>query len=580
VDINGGDVIARVLRDHGVRYLFTLCGGHISPILVGCKQAGIRVIDVRHEAHAVFAADATARLTGLAGVAAVTAGPGLTNALTALKNAQMAQSPVILLGGAAPTVLKGRGALQDIDHLALVRTLVHLALTIQRNCDIAPALELAFQVAQSGVPGPVYIECPMDLLYSESQVRKWYGADAQSHPPQGLKGKLFRHYLDRHLSRLFECELDEVRTAPLAIGWPELKPRKVSKAAALLRRAQTPLLIVGSQAMLSPDRIENLAAAITALQIPVYLTGMARGLLGRSHRLQMRHRRREALKQADLVLLAGMPCDFRLDYGRAVPPGAKLIAINRSTAHLRLNRKPELAIHGDAVEALDTLAQKMGSSQNRWPAWLDRLRQADEEREAGIWAMAAQPTDRINPLYFLKQLDAFLEDDALLVADGGDFVASAAYILQPRAALSWLDPGVFGTLGVGAGFAMGAKLVRPDKEVWLLYGDGAAGFSLQELDTCVRHGIAVIAVVGNDAGWSQIAREQIELLGDDVATGLRYTDYHEVARGYGAKGYQLDDPAQTMSILHKARKAARRGHPVLINVLLGKSDFRKGSISM
>jgi acetolactate synthase-like protein len=580
MEANGGDVIAGLLKSHGVRHLFTLCGGHISPILVGCKRLGIQVIDVRDEASAVFAADAVARLTGTPGVAAVTAGPGVTNALTALKNAQMAHSPVLLLGGAAATVIKGRGSLQDIDQVALVKSIAKIAVTINQNCDIVPVLEHAFQVAQSDVPGPVFVECPIDLLYSESLVRQWYGVTAGGAAPRGIKSKLFQFYLERRLDRMFMCDFDAMASMPLEIATPEIKRVKIASAARMLATARQPVLIVGSQAMLRPGQTDRLAAAIARMRAPVFLTGMARGLLGPAHPLQMRHHRKDALEAADLVVLAGMPCDFRLDYGRAIPAGTALIAINRSKADLALNRKPDLALHADSLEALCAVADMLPAEAGRWAAWTDTLRQADQRREAVIAEMGRAPSDGINPIGFLQQLDDFLDDRSVLVVDGGDFAATAAYVLRPRGPLRWLDPGPFGTLGVGAGFAMGAQLCDNDAEVWVLYGDGAAGYSLQEMDTFVRHRLPVIAVVGNDAAWAQIARDQVKILKDAVGTELRRTDYHRVAEGYGAKGFLIRAPEEIGPTLRAARAAASQGMPVLINVWIGKTDFREGSISM
>jgi acetolactate synthase-1/2/3 large subunit len=581
METSGGDIIASVLKNHGIAHLFTLCGGHISPILVGCKRAGLQVIDVRHEAHAVFAADAVARLTGRPAVAAVTAGPGVTNALTALKNAQMAQSPVVLIGGAAATVIKGRGSLQDIDQISLVKSIAKIAVTINQNCDIVPVLEHALQVARSDVPGPVFVECPIDLLYSEALVRQMYDPDsgmAQS-TEGGLKSKLFRFYLKRHVDRMFMCDFDTMAPMPLPVTGPPMPPTQIDRAAHLLAKAKHPVIVVGSQALLQPAKARELAAAVERIGAPVFLAGMARGLMGRSHALHMRHHRKEALREADVVLLAGMPCDFRLNYGRAIPAKAALIAVNRDRKDLTLNRRPRVGLLADPCEALCALAEALAPGGNH-QAWIERLRATDRKREEQIAAMAAAPCQGVHPIAFLRQLDDFLEDNSTLVVDGGDFVATAAYVLRPRGPLRWLDPGAFGTLGVGAGFAMAAQLCRKGEEVWLLYGDGAAGYSLQEFDTCVRHGLPVIAVVGNDGAWAQIARDQIKFFDDDVGTTLRTSDYHRVARGYGAEGFVIRREEEIALTLQAARAAAREGRPVLINLLIGKTDFREGSISM
>jgi acetolactate synthase-1/2/3 large subunit len=580
MEINSGDIIAEVLREQGVEFLFTLVGGHISPLLVGANKRGISVIDVRDEVNAVFAADAVARLTGKPGVAAVTAGPGVTNTITALKNAQMAQSPLILLGGAAPTVLKNRGSLQDIDQLSLVKSIVKMDVTIVRNCDVIPVVEQAFRVAPSGVPGPVFIECPIDLLYSEELVREWYGSKPDASQKPGLKSRMLDYYLKRHVDQMFECEFQEMKPGTYTVKSADLNIGEVSKAAVMIGTAERPVMIVGSQAMLHPQEADRLAQAVTAIGIPTYLTGMARGLLGKSYPLLMRHHRKEALKQADLVMLAGMPFDFRLNYGRAIGADVKVISVNRSKADLTMNRRPDLGVLSDPFLFLCALPEVLGSQKALWDSWVKNLRKNDDAREQEIQDLADEHTEYLNPLLLLKKLDDFIDDQSIIVADGGDFVASASYTLKPRAPLSWLDPGVFGTLGVGAGFAMGSKLCHPHKEIWLIYGDGAAGYTLQEFDTFVRHGLAVIAVVGNDDGWTQIARDQIPLFNDDVATQLRYTDYHIVAEGFGGKGFLLDNPKDIDDVFKQAKETARSGTPVLINALIGKTDFRKGSISM
>ena len=570
--------MADVLAAHGVRFLFTLCGGHISPILVGAKQRGIRVVDVRHEASAVFAADAVARLSGTPGVAAVTAGPGLTNAITAVKNAQLAQSPVVLLGGATATMLKGRGALQDIDQTALLRPHVKFLATVRRVRDLAPAVAAAFHAAQAGVPGPAFVECPVDLLYPEATVRDWYGL-ATPKPPRGMGERLSRWYLSRHVERLFAGA--DRATPALAPPHPaEPAPSALRRTAELLAQSERPVLLVGSQ-VAAPANVEPVRRAVEALGCPVFLSGMARGLLGQRHPLLLRHRRGAALREADLVLLAGVPCDFRLDYGRAINPHARIVAANLSAAQARKNRRPTVAAVGDPARFIVSLAPLLGAGGSaRWTAWLATLRARDDERAAEIERLAGTTTEHVNPLDLCRAIEAVLPGDSVIVADGGDFVGTAAYILSPRGPLSWLDPGPFGTLGVGAGFALGAQLCRPRAEVWLLYGDGSAAFSLAEFDTFVRHGLAVIAVVGNDGAWSQIARGQVELLRDDVGTVLRRTDYQRVAEGYGGKGLRITRPEELATTLREAQAIARSGIPVLVNALIGKTEFRAGSIAI
>jgi len=315
--------------------------------------------------------------------------------------------------------------------------------------------------------------------------------------------------------------------------------------------------------------------------VPVYLSGMARGLLGRDHPLQLRHQRRQALRESDCVLLAGVPCDFRLDYGRHVRRSATLVAANRSAKEARLNRRPDIAAIGDAGDFIQALARQAGDRPPAtWGAWQATLRARDATRETEIDAQAAARGEHVNPIALLRALEREAGENALIVADGGDFVATASYVLHPRGPLTWLDPGAFGTLGVGAGFAIGAATTRPERETWIVFGDGACGWGLVEFDTFVRHGLPVIAIVGNDAGWTQIAREQVKVLGDDVGTVLARTDYHAVAAGFGAEGIVVRHMDEVLPALQRARELARQGRPVLVNVWLAKTEFREGSLSM
>jgi thiamine pyrophosphate-dependent acetolactate synthase large subunit-like protein len=573
--MDGGNRVAEFLKAQGITHLFTLVGGHISPILVHAKQLGIRVVDTRHEVNAVFAADAMARLTGMPGVAAVTAGPGVTNSVTAIKNAQLAQSPVVLLAGATATLLRGRGALQDIDQMSLLEPHVKYAARPRTMREVVPALEEAFYAATSGVPGPVCVELALDLLYPERIIREQFEKKTSA-SSKSLFERALSMYVKGNLAYVFTelgaPKIEKVHTQEIASA----KAGDVKSAVRMLEKAARPLMIVGSQAMVHAPRAPELAAAIERMGVPVYLSGMARGLLPPGHRLLRRHKRREALKRADVVVLAGVPCDFRLDYGVHVAR-AKTIGVNLSEADLNKNRRPTLGVLADPFAFLTAMSSSLSK---RCDAWLEELRVKEDEREKEIAAIEAESTEYVNPIALCRSIDRHLGADSILVGDGGDFVATASYVTQPRRPLSWLDPGAFGTLGVGAGFALAAKLERPASDVWLLYGDGAAGFSIMELDTFARHKVPVIAVIGNDAGWTQIERDQRPLLGDDVACRLTYMDYHIVAEGCGAKGIRVDDPARLDAALDDALALSRAGHPVLVNVRMGKTEFRKGSISV
>lgn len=584
---HGGELVAAVLKKHGVKYVFTLCGGHISPILVSCEKEGIRVIDTRHEVTCVFAADAVARLSGIIGVACVTAGPGLTNTVTAIKNASMAESPVLLLGGATATIMKGRGSLQDIDQMAIFKPLCKYAVTAKRVRDIVPIMRKAIQIAQSGTPGPVFVELPVDSLYPYEIVKKELSFKDSPNKRKSIGRRISNFYVQNYIDQLFAGAWSAQAMSPLPKSHPPTSAGDISKCAALIRSAKKPVFILGSQATLPPISTKGLRAALDKMGIPCFLGGMARGLLGRNNPIHIRQRRKDALKEADVIILAGAIVDFRLSYGRHFDRRAKVVVINRSRSNLILNTdvfyKPRLVVHADPGSFVLSLSDAL-VGYNCPSNWPETLKERDSEKEVANLKKAEEiPEKHLNPLKVLYQVEEIMSENSLIVVDGGDFVGSAAYILRPRHPLRWLDPGAYGTLGVGGGFALGAKLCNPDAEVWIIYGDGSLGYSVAEFDTFARHNIPVIALVGNDACWTQIAREQVPTFGSSVGCDLVYTNYEMVAIGYGGEGFKLDrdsSEAKMKETLKKAQEIARSGKPVLVNCLIGKTNFREGSISV
>uniref|UniRef100_A0A8D0D065 2-hydroxyacyl-CoA lyase 2 n=1 Tax=Sander lucioperca TaxID=283035 RepID=A0A8D0D065_SANLU len=571
---HGGESVAEVLRAHGVKYVFTLVGGHISPILVACEKLGIRIVDTRHEATAVFAADAVARLSGTVGIAAVTAGPGLTNTVTAVKNAQMAESPLLLMGGAAGTLLQGRGALQDIDQMSLFKPLCKFCASIRTIREIVPTVRKALAIAQSGTPGPVFIEFPIDTLYPYHLVSKEFGV---KNPPKGLMGKIVSWYLNNHLMNLFAGAWETRDMSPLPVDIPQATDDQVQKCIELVSRAKKPVILLGSQATLPPTPADDIRNALEDLGIPCFLGGMSRGMLGKDSPIHIRQNRRDALKEADVVLLAGTVCDFRLSYGRVLNRRSKIIAVNRDKSQLMKNSdmfwKPTIAIQGDAGSFLVRLSN--GLKGHRCPEeWPQSLKAGDMTKENANRAKADEKTERhLNPLKVLHCVDELMAEDSIIVADGGDFVGSAAYIMRPRGPMRWLDPG---------SPCMNLMLHFGAFQVWIVYGDGSLGYSVAEFDTFTRHKTPVIAVVGNDACWSQISREQVPILGSNVACGLAFTDYHIVTDGYGGKGYLVgrEDEDRLSDIISQAQRETQEGKATLLNVLIGKTNFREGSISV
>ena len=608
----------------------------MSPVVCACEKLGIRIVDTRHEADAVFAADATSRLTGTIGVAIVTAGPGVTNTVTAVKNAQMAHSPMLVIGGAAATVSKGRGSLQDIEQLGLFRSCAKMSVSVDRIENLAFTVRKCIHTAQSGVPGPVFLELPIDLLYpilelkanmglvgrstkkalSDADIKKVivpvehrpataaeYVASVGPDTPVFLKSNkvtgIVKAFMTFQLKRIFANAWVPRPVGPMPIDVPLASDSQVAKVVKLLSTARHPVIIVGSQIIVNPAiNNDDVGALLTKLSIPSFLSGMARGMFGQDNPRFIRQNRKGALKDADVVLLLGVSVDFRLDYGRAFSKKSKVISVNRSKEELKRNTdvmwKPYMSICGDPSDFLVRMHQQNVSPAAMDTAWTDQLKSSEKAKEDKNAADGEHPaTGRadlegkqlINPIKFFTEMASVLagRDDYILIGDGGDFVATAAYILRPPAPCSWLDPGPYGTLGVGGGFALAAKLAFPNKHVFLLWGDGSAGYTIAEFDAFARHKCPVIAIVGNDACWSQIVRDQRHILGSEAACNLAYCHYDTIAAGYGGsevKSATIDKAKQVHDAIKDAIRASSEGKSTCLNVMIGKSSFREGSISV
>ena len=541
--VHGGRLVAQALKRHGATHFFTLCGGHIQAIYDGCLDEGIRVVDVRHEQTAGHAADGWARVTGKPGVCGVTAGPGVTDVVTAVANAQRAAVPMIVIGGAGPRLLCDMGSLQDMDHVALMRPITKWAVQVPETRRIAEYIDAAFRIAQSSVPGPVFLEMPLDLLMN------------------------------------FADEGDLPATRPLAEPpRPAGDPRVIEQAAALLRGAERPVFLVGSQIRWSPRR-EAVARAADAFEVPFYLNGMARGALPHAHRGLMSRSRRFALAQSDCVFVFGTPFDFRVDYGRS-PTWAvdgKIVQVDLDGAELGRNRRVDVAIDGDSGLVLEQLMGAVGKKEGA--AWLAAVRADEDKRRAKMLVEIESNDSPPNPLRVCAEIGKRLESRDVVVGDGGDFVATAAYVLKLQWPQLWMDPGPLGTLGVGPGYAMAAALARPDARVVLVYGDGSFGLHGLEFEAMARQKIPVVAVIGNDAGWTQIRRGQVEMYGEAraVATALDYTRYDKVVEACGGRGFWVETIEQLGPALDEAFAC---GVPACVNVKIARSDFRKGAISV
>ncbi len=575
--MNGGRIIAQELKKRGVKFLFTLCGGHVSPVYIEAEKAGIKVIDVRNEATAVFAADAVSRLTAVTGIVAVTAGPGITNCITPMKNAQLAQSSILVIAGATATLLRNRGALQDIDQTSIVKTLVKKTFIVSRLRHLGPAVQKAMSVARNGVPGPVFMECPADVLYEEAIVRDWYSL-YQNKNNKSFKKKIIQWYIQNHVNKLFKGAEQKALSVLKDRPAPVATKQQLKKLADMINQSSNPVLIAGSGAMFKPTLANELAEAISRIGIPTYLSGMARGLLGHNNPVHFYHKRKEALKNADLIILAGLPCDFRLNYGRGLSTKANKITINLNKPELRKNINPQQTILSNPASCMISLSKEKESWPN-WNDWKKELKDRESQREAEIIELAAQKGSGINPVSLFKKMEQLLPENSIFVADGGDFAATSSYILRPRKPSSWIDSGVFGTLGSGGGFALGAALCNPEDYIFIIYGDGSSGYSITEFDTFTKLGLKVCAIIGNNGSWAQVAREQVTLLGTNTATLIPRSDYHLIAKSFGADGERTDTLDGFEQAIKNALQSMNKGIPYLINAIIESTSFREGSIS-
>lgn len=535
---HGGELVARALADQGVTTLYTLCGGHIAPIYDGCLNHNIAVIDFRHEQAAAHAADAHARLTRNIGVAAVTAGPGVTDAVTAVANAYQARSPMVLLGGAAPLKTKGMGALQEIPQTGLFADITKASFTVQTTEEIPERLADAFRIALSDRPGPVFIELPFDVLFN-----------AIDEPPRSAR----------------------VTVEPIAPAVSD-----VQRMFELLRAAQKPLLIAGTQVYWD-EAHDALRDLTEQTGIPVFTNGAGRGTLPMTHPHCFRESRSAALREADVVVLIGTPLDFRLKYGReGWNDGAKLIQIENDAAELNHNRQAEVAIVANARLALEALSE--GLQGVRYDDWLKRVSVLEEEKRAKLESWKALDDVPVNHFRFAAEINDFIDQDTILVGDGGDIVSACAKVLDLTFPGQWLDPGPLGCLGVGIPFAIAAQHLHPDKKVLVINGDGAFGLNGFEFDTAVRFNLPIVSIVGNDAGWGQIRGPQINMVGEEraIATSLAPTRYDKIVEAMGGYGEHVDSPDDIGPALERAFAS---GKPACIDVTLDPKGMAKTGAS-
>ncbi len=513
-------------RRHGVSVLFTLSGGHVFPLYDAAVKTDppLRLVDVRHEQTAVFAAEATARLTRTPGLAVVTAGPGVTNSVSAVTTAWFNGAPVVVLAGRAPDYRWGAGSLQEMDHPPLLAPVTKRAWTEHDAAKVGPSVDEAFRLAMSPHRGPVFLDISLEAIYGEA-----------------------------------EADLPAFETP--AGSAPDTAA--VDQIAALLRTARRPVLVLGSDVWLGGAQNAAREAA-QELRLPVIANGQARGVLPAGHELLVTRARSVALRQADLVIVAGTPLDFRLGYGSFGPQDApaRVVHVADTPGGIATHVPLAASAAGDLSAFFTALAT---FSTGADPDWAPGLAEAAHAALALDGPLLASDADPVHPARIYGELLKVLDDDAVVIGDGGDFVSFAGKYIEPKRPGGWLDPGPFGCLGTGLGYAIAARLARPAAQVVLLLGDGAAGFSLMDADTLVRHRLPVVMICGNNAGWGLERHPMRAIYGYDVAADLQPgCRYDEVVRALGGAGELVTAAADIAPAL---RRAFAAGVPYLVNVV-------------
>lgn len=539
--VHGGRLIADTMAAEGVDALFTLTGGHISAIYDGCKDVGIRVIDVRHEQAAAHAADAYGRLTFRPGFAAVTAGPGVTDAITGVTNAFYANSPMVLLGGRNPLALEGLGALQDAPQIELLSPVTKRAVTPLETRRLREVLGYAVREALTPRMGPTYVDLPMDVLMSPVEVDQVVAADGQ-------------RFTDG----------------------PGPDPDAVARAAALLASAEQPVVISGSGTYWSQAWSELDELARTA-QLPVYVNGMSRGILPSDHPHLLGLTRKHALRHADVVLALGVDFDFRLGYGR--PPAfhddVEVIHVDPQSDKIGHNRPVTVGAVSDVGAFLRALLAEDAAFGRAAPTpWLEQLRTDEARRHADREKAAMSDASPVHPLRFAREVARWVDRDAIVIGDGGDIVAHTAGQVRVDQPGHWMDPGPFGCLGVGAPFAMAARHVHPDRQVLVVYGDGSFGFNAMEFESAVRQGLPFVGVIGNDGAWGEMKAFHERVYGPDgmLAQDLsQQVGYERLAEALGGYGERVEHPDDIRPALDRAQDS---GVPAVVNVVLDRSYRR------
>jgi acetolactate synthase-1/2/3 large subunit len=549
--VSGGHLVAKALKNEGVDTIFTLCGGHIIDIYDGCIDEGIKIVDVRHEQVAAHAADGYARQTGRLGCVVTTAGPGCTNAITGIATAFRSESPILHIGGQGALTQHKMGSLQDLPHVDILSPITKFAASVSSTERVADMIAMAARECFNGAPGPSYLEIPRDILDREVP------ADKAVIPKPG-------HY----------------RASIKSIG----DPADIEKLADILVKSERPCVLLGSQVWTSRGHNEAIDF-VRSLNIPAYFNGSGRGLLPPGDPHHFHRTRGDAFNKADVIVIVGTPFDFRMGYDKRLRNDATIVQIDMDYRTVGKNRDISLGLVGDPGAILkavtDAASGRIDKGSNSRQAWLEELRALEKDKTEKLMPQFLTDKSPISPYRVAWELNEVLTDDTIYIGDGGDVVTISAQAVQPRAPGHWMDPGALGSLGVGTGFALAAKLVNPAKEVLCYYGDGSFGMTAFDMETANRFGAPYLAVIGNNSAMNQIRYGQISKYGEErggVGNLLGDIPFSKFAEMLGGYGEEVREAGQIAPALQRAREAiAGSGRSAVVNIWVDPKEYAPGT---
>lgn len=550
--ISGGHLVAKALKNEGVDTVFTLCGGHIIDIYDGCIDEGIRIVDVRHEQTAAHAADGYARQTGKLGCVVTTAGPGCTNAVTGVATAFRSESPILHIGGQSSLTQHKMGSLQDLPHVDMMTPITKFASGVFSTERVADMVSMAARECFTGAYGPSYLEIPRDVLDREVPI------ESAVIPEPGA-----------------------YRASVRSIG----DPADIEKLADILVKSERPAVLFGQQVWASQGHNDAINF-VRELDIPAYMNGASRGMLGQDDPHHFDRTRRDAFNNADVILIVGTPFDFRMGYGKRISSKATLVQIDQSYSTVGKNRDIDLGLAGDPGAILSALTQAAsgridGGARQKRQAWMKELRGIEATKLEKLMPMFTTDQNPIHPYRLAWEINEFLGEDTIYIGDGGDIVTISAQAVRPRNPGQWMDPGALGSLGVGTGFSMAAKLAHPDKEVVCLYGDGSFGMTSFDMETAQRFGAPYLAIVGNNSHMNQIRYGQIAKYGEErgnIGNKLGDIPFGKFGEMIGGYGEEVHEASQIQPALLRAREAiAKTGKCAVVNVWVDPDEYAPGT---